>query len=97
MRELPSRCGQTYNKDMARGWESKSIEAQIEDKNLTSPNQNPEKPISHEEAHRMSRRANLQLSRQRILHQLESSTNERYSEMLRHSLAELEGQLSSGS
>jgi hypothetical protein len=81
---------------MARGWESKSVEAQIEEK-FTSSNQNSEKPVSHEEAHRKSRRANLQLSRQRILQELESSTNERYSEMLNRSLKELDGQLKSGS
>lgn len=78
---------------MARGWESKSVEAQIEDNKSTSSNQNSSEHISPEEVHRKSQRANLQLSRQRILHQLESSTNERYSEMLRRSLADLEGQL----
>jgi len=82
---------------MARGWESKSVEAQIEDNKSTSSKQNPARPISREEVHRQSLRANLQLSRQRILQQLESSTNERYSEMLRRSLAELEGQLDSSS
>jgi hypothetical protein len=82
---------------MARGWESKSVEAQIEDNKSTSSNGITNKPVSHEEAHRKSRRANLQLSRQRILQQLESSTSERYSEMLRRSLAELDGQLASGS
>ncbi len=82
---------------MARGWESKSVEAQIEDNRSTSSKQNPISPVSHEEIHRKSRRANLHLSRKRILQELEGSTNERYSEMLRRSLAELEGQLSSGS
>lgn len=79
---------------MARGWESKSVEAQIEEKS-TSSNQSPDKPASHAEIRRKSHRANLQLSRQRILRELENSTNERYSEMLRRSLAELDGQLGS--
>jgi hypothetical protein len=82
---------------MARGWESKSVEAQIEDNQSTSSKQDSLKPLSPEEVHRQSRRANLQLSRQRILQQLESSTNQRYSDMLRHSLADLDGQLKSGS
>jgi hypothetical protein len=82
---------------MARGWESKSVEAQIEDNKFNSSKQNQIAPMSQQEVHQKSHRANLQLSRQRILHQLESSTNERYSEMLRRSLAELEGQLGSGS
>jgi hypothetical protein len=81
---------------MARGWESKSVEAQIEEKS-TSSNQGPDKPASHAEIQRKSHRANLQLSRKRILQELESSTNERYSDMLRRSLAELDGQLGSAS
>ena len=85
-----------YNLDMARGWESKSVEAQIEEKTFTSSNHGPG-PVSQEEVRRKSHQANLQLSRRRILQQLESSTNERYSEMLRRSLAELDGQLSSSS
>ena len=82
---------------MARGWESKSVEAQIEDNKSNSSNQGSKPSLSQEEIHRKSQRANLQLSRQRILQQLESSTNERYSEMLRHSLAELDAQLDSSS
>ena len=82
---------------MARGWESKSVEAQIEDNKYNSSNQSSRPAVSHEEIHKKSHRANLQLSRQRILQQLESSTNERYSEMLRRSLAELDGQLGSKS
>jgi len=82
---------------MARGWESKSVEAQIEENKSSYPKQNFTQPVSHEEIHRKSHKANLQLSRQRILQQLEGSTNERYSEMLRRSLAELDGQIKSGS
>ena len=81
---------------MARGWESKSVEAQIEENKSTSSNQNANRPLSHEEVHRNSRKANLHLSRQRILQQLEKSSNERYTEMLRRSLAEVEGQLELG-
>jgi hypothetical protein len=81
---------------MARGWESKSVEAQIEESKSTFTKQDF-MPVSQDEIHRKSHRANLQLSRQRILQQLESSTNERYSEMLRRSLAELDGQLKSSS
>ena len=84
-----------YNEAMARGWESKSVEAQIEDNKSTSSNQSFLQQVSPEEVHRKSLKANLHLSRQRILQQLESSTNDRYSEMLRRSLADLEGQLGS--
>jgi hypothetical protein len=94
---MPGGERKNYNEGMARGWESKSVEAQIEESKSTPSNQHPQQSISQEELHRKSQRANLQLSRQRILHQLESSTSDRYSEMLRRSLAELDGQLGSGS
>lgn len=35
----------------------------------------------------------LQLSRKRVVQQLESSTNERYSELLRRTLADLDAQI----
>ena len=82
---------------MARGWESKSVEAQIEDNKSTFSRQDAVRPVSHEEIRRQSQRANLQLSRKRILQELEGSSSERYSEMLRRSLAELDGQLKSSS
>ena len=82
---------------MARGWESKSVEAQIEDNKFTSSKQDLISRVSHEEIRRQSQRANLQLSRKRILQELEGSSSERYSEMLRRSLAELDGQLKSSS
>lgn len=80
---------------MARGWESKSVEAQIEDRKSDSSNQTNSKPASQEEIHEKIRKANLQLSRKRILQQLEATSNERYSEQLRRSLAELDCQLES--
>jgi hypothetical protein len=82
---------------MARGWESKSVEAQIEDNKSTPSKHNPDVSVSREEVQRKIRRADLHLSRKRILQQLEGSTNERYSDLLRRSLAELDGQLNSGS
>ena len=82
---------------MARGWESKSVEAQIEDsKTINSRNGEPT-PVSAKDVHKKIRNANLHLSRKRIVKELESSTNERYSEMLRRALAELDGQLDSSS
>jgi hypothetical protein len=80
---------------MARGWESKSVEAQIEDnkRGLSHPG-NATRP-SPQQAQANRKRADLLLSRKRILEQLGSSTNERYSQMLRHSLAELDTQLGS--
>ena len=80
---------------MARGWESKSVEAQIEERKSDPSIQNNSKPASQDEIHERIRKDNLQLSRKRILQQLEASTSERYSELLRRSLADLDGQLES--
>ena len=78
---------------MARGWDSKAVEAQIEESNSAATEQTYRKPISTEEVHGRIKRDNLLLSRRRILQELESSSNERYSDLLRRSLAELDGQL----
>jgi len=80
-----------YNRSMARGWESKSVEAQIEESDSeTSTNQ---QALSADELHTALRRNDLLLSRKRVLQQLEASTNERYSELLRRTLAGLDLQL----
>jgi hypothetical protein len=77
---------------MARGWESKSVEAQIEESSSESST-NQEQNISPDERQALIRKNDLLLSRKRIVQQLEGSTSERYSEFLRHSLAALEAQI----
>lgn len=77
---------------MARGWESKSVEAQIEESTSDS-SANPEQSISPDERQQLIRKNDLLLSRKRVVQQLEGSTSERYSEFLRRSLAALEAQI----
>ena len=77
---------------MARGWESKSVEAQIEESN-SEPLRNQTVPSSAEELQSRSKKMDLLLSRKRVLQQLERSTSERYSELLRRTLADLEAQI----
>ena len=77
---------------MARGWESKSVEAQIEDSS-SDFSTNQEHNVSPGERQALIRKNDLILSRKRIVQQLEGSTNERYSEFLRQSLAAVESQL----
>jgi len=77
---------------MARGWESKSVEAQIEESD-SEASQNPEQKVSPEERHSIFRKKDLMLSRKRILQQLELSPNERYSELLRRTLAGLDAEI----
>ncbi len=77
---------------MARGWESKSVEAQIEESDSSpSPNEIPR--FSAEELQTKFKLNDLVLSRRGILQQLERSNSERYSQLLRRALADLEAQI----
>jgi hypothetical protein len=76
---------------MARGWESKSIEGQIEESNSEPSHNRP--PASAEELQSKNQKAGLMLSRKHVLQQLERSADERYSELLRRTLADLDAQL----
>ena len=77
---------------MARGWESKSVESQMEA--LES-----KKPASHrvvrtEEQKRVDReRESLQMSRKRVLHDIETATHPRYREQLETALRYLDSRL----
>ena len=81
---------QRYNPGMARGWERKSVEAQIEES--TSE---PVKPhaLSAGEVQLQRKRTDLMLSRQRVLQQMQLSSSERYSEILRQTLRDLDVQI----
>ena len=76
---------------MARGWESKSVEAQIEE-SLSEPSRNGP-PASAEELQSRNKKADLMLSRKHALQQLERSSDERYSELLRRTLADLDAKI----
>ncbi len=75
---------------MARGWESKSVESQIE--SAETSNQEASRH-DHQDPERMRRHQALLLSRSRVLQQLQLSQNPRHREMLNQALAELESQL----
>jgi hypothetical protein len=77
---------------MARGWESKSIEAQQAE---AIDNRSQSRKLLSPEQQALRRQIDgLELSRKSILHQLESATNPRHRQMLEHSLAELDRRLS---
>jgi len=80
---------------MARGWESKSVEAQIEE-STSEPSRN-EAPASAEELESRNKKTDLMLARKHVLQQLERSTSERYSELLRRTLADLDAQIANTS
>jgi hypothetical protein len=81
---------------MARGWESKSVEGQMESAASLAPAplEDEKSKITPEMQERQRRRQGIQLARKRILQQMDASGNERYTEMLRASLADLDTQLS---
>jgi hypothetical protein len=71
---------------MARGWESKDIESQIEDAQFARAPRS-EKPGPTQEQKQLRRELEtLQLSRTRVLADLETAQNAGYREMLTRSL-----------
>jgi hypothetical protein len=79
---------------VARGWESKSVEAQQAEASEKSAK--PRKVMSPGEAARWREMETLRLSRQRVLQQLESSQNPRHRKLLEDSLAALDEKLTNG-
>jgi hypothetical protein len=79
--------------DLARGWQSKSVESQIENSELQK--RTPSKRSSNpEDLARIRQRENLEMSKVRVLHDLESAQNPRYEKVLRAALAHLDSELS---
>jgi len=78
---------------MARGWESKSVESQIESREESRREAARAKSISAVEAERMRQRDSLQMSRTRVLHDLEGATNPRYRQVLEAALKHLDDNL----
>ena len=67
------------------------MEAQVEESFSAAPAK--KRVLSPEELQREHKRTELMLSRRHVAEQLEQSTNERYSEMLRRALADLDEQI----
>ena len=84
---------------MARGWESKDVESQVEEKQL-EPKKAPEAPSlprgqkTPEQIRVDQERNGLQLSRTRIVNDLESATNPHHRKSLEAALAFLDQKLS---
>jgi hypothetical protein len=76
---------------MARGWESKSVEQQQEER--SAQQNNVHSPVSPEQQQRNRKRDGLLLSRQRLTQQLQTACNPRHRQMLEQSIAELSRQL----
>jgi hypothetical protein len=76
---------------MARGWESKSVEAQQAEASDRSAKPRP--TMNPEEAVRWREKESLRLSRQRVLQQMEASQNPRHRKLLEDALADLDEKL----
>ena len=77
---------------MARGWESKSVEDQMDTAKADRDAQIKPR-LSAEDRERHTRAESLRLSRSRIAGLLKSTSNERYRAQLERTLAELDAQL----
>lgn len=77
---------------MAKGWESKSVESQMES---AAEDQAPRgRERTDEEKLAQREQQNLLLSRSYVEHQLNSASNERYVQSLRQALDEIDQKLS---
>ncbi|HST52763.1 MAG TPA: hypothetical protein VLJ61_12195 [Pyrinomonadaceae bacterium] len=77
---------------MARGWESKSVESQQEERARESE-QRDARALTPEERARRERLATLELSRSRTLDQLSRSTSAAHRAMLKRTLVALEREI----
>ncbi|HET6180562.1 MAG TPA: hypothetical protein VFE61_26830 [Candidatus Sulfotelmatobacter sp.] len=85
-------AARNYNRNVARGWESKSVEAQQAETSDKSAKPRPK--MSAQQAAVWRQKETLRLSRQRVLQQLETSANPRHRQLLQEALAELDEKLS---
>jgi hypothetical protein len=79
---------------MARGWESKSVEAQI-DMAEDSFHERAAHILNPHEQELLRKRETIQLSRIRVVRELEAAQNPRYKGILSKALADLDAQLAS--
>lgn len=77
---------------MARGWESKQVESQMDDAREKHDGGTGEMTANGQKVQR--EKQNLLLSRAYIQHQIELSANSRYTESLNKALEEIERKLS---
>jgi hypothetical protein len=77
---------------VARGWESKSVEAQIEEGNQR-PEQALDPPKSVDARERELRLQSLRLSRSRLLDQLERARHSAHREVLQNGLRAIEREI----
>ena len=77
--------------NMARGWDSKAVEDQIASKptNFVAVN----KKRRTDQIQKLIEKRNLEAARAKVQHEIESTQNERYQQMLKRSLQDLDNKL----
>jgi hypothetical protein len=78
---------EAYNGFMARGWESKSVEEQ---QSAATTKAASKQRLTPEEAALQQARVAIDLSRRRVLQQLQSARNPRHRQILESALSELD-------
>jgi hypothetical protein len=74
---------------MARGWESKSVESQIEE----GPRLEPGETLTREQRENRQKREGLELSRRRVLQEMETTRSQVRRASLEQALAFLDGEI----
>ena len=77
---------------MARGWESKSVEDQLEER-LRAKQETAAVPKSPDDVQLQRKRETLLLARSHLLEQLQNSRSEAHRQMLERSLLDVEAKL----
>jgi len=77
---------------MARGWESKAVESQIESAEAEH-SRSRRVQVNPEQLRRQRERESIELSRTRVLQDLASAANPKYRELLQRSLQYLNEQI----
>lgn len=77
---------------MARGWESKSVEGQVQE-HQQEKGENTKKQLTAEQLESRRKREVLLLSRSRVQKDLQASQNPRHRDQLNSALADLDSQI----
>jgi hypothetical protein len=77
---------------MAKGWESKAVESQVQDSQVPGRDKRGEK-LSAVQIDARRRREVLVLSRTRVERDLQASQDQRYRDLLTRALADIEAQI----
>ncbi|MEJ7606739.1 MAG: hypothetical protein WKF37_10840 [Bryobacteraceae bacterium] len=79
--------------DMARGWESKSVESQIESAEERRLQRSQAAQVTLEHSTRLQAQKSLEMSRARVLHDLEAAKHPRHRDQLQAALDHLDAKL----